>query len=461
MLNILYSVDSFLSKNFHLPPHGLIDYIVLGLSLIFVLKFAKVNFLFSVSLFVLTIGPFLIHSIYYFYYGMPFSLFDIVQIKDLYYFKENISILLFVFSVLYLFILIRVMNKYIAIFILGLLSIGFLNNTDEDWNILEKYRKTGFYPVLLSEPFVKGLDLIDFYLLDASKKEFYLNESFNPNVNIYIGIFESFAVPGLLFDSKYKDLSALDYYEVNNSTFAGESARSEFEVLCGVPSFKEYGIEFNYINYFNAHNNLNCLPSVLKKYNYKSIAINAGRPYVFNTGKAYDKIGFSEEYFIKEQFLNYYLEDAPGEIIYDGHFLDFVKNIILESNDSDEKKLYYFFGLYGHQPYSRDVIKRPNVIDDDNSDVSRIINQFYYRNKEIENFLSFITEKDSDSIVILCGDHLPYIEGFKYINKNISYCYTKNIIDLDYLYDISPNILGITNSVINYRDEYISLLKGM
>lgn len=463
MIDQIFLLDKNISKILSLPPHGIIDYLVLILCVFYTFKYFRKDFLHAIYFLIFFITPMIINFFYFKFYGLPFTLFDIINIKDLYYYEKYISIILVIVLIVYIYIFTKIVNTTILICMLMLIGFGIFNKEKEDWNILKKYHTSGFYSVLLSEPLIKGINLLDFFLIKKDENQFYLNNSNDPKANIYIGLFESLVVPHMLFDEKFNYLSNLSYYSVNNSIFAGESARSEFEILCGVPSLKEYGIEFNYIDYFSIDNNLNCLPNILNKnYGYDTYAINASHPWVFNSDKAYKKIGFNKNYFIKHEFKEYYLKDAPGEMIFDGHFLNFVVNTINENNtiEPNKNKLYYFFGVYGHHPYSRNKKLRPDIVKIEDNEINNIVNQFYYRNIAISEFIKYLEKNDSEAIIVLCGDHLPFINNFKYSNKNISYCYTKNLDKIQNLYDVPKKILGMQEEDLNFKQEYLKLLKG-
>ncbi len=75
--------------------------------------------------------------------------------------------------------------------------------------------------------------------------------------------------------------------------FGGKSARAEFEVLCGLPSYAVGGIDFNALR--GAH--IPCLPDLLRRLGYATMASQPVSSSFFNYRKAYPAVGFEMTYF--------------------------------------------------------------------------------------------------------------------------------------------------------------------
>jgi hypothetical protein len=73
--------------------------------------------------------------------------------------------------------------------------------------------------------------------------------------------------------------------------------------------------------------------------------------------------------------------------------------------------LNYVLGMYGHFPFDRDELKRPDVIKVEHQDdrLRRISNQFYYRTKAIAKYLQALLAFDENAIIYITSDHLPSI----------------------------------------------------
>src|SRR5690606_8117268 len=75
-------------------------------------------------------------------------------------------------------------------------------------------------------------------------------------------------------------------------TMGGKTARAEFEVLCGVPDFEMLGsITFNQLG----GGAVGCLPTLLSRLGYRTIASQALPASFFNIGEAYRSMGFAEQ----------------------------------------------------------------------------------------------------------------------------------------------------------------------
>ncbi len=198
--------------------------------------------------------------------------------------------------------------------------------------------------------------------------------------------------------------------------FGGKTSQAEFELLCGEPAFGELtGVEFN--SFSGAATN--CLPGMLERTGYQSMASNAHNPSFFNTPNAYKGIGFSKMYFPSEYVdpSATYLHkgDTSGEMGYmwDGEFfqqnLDFITPIL---KDPQHKPLFnYLLTIYGHVPHLINKEKRPLVVQMRSTFKDQFLewaaNQMYYRTQAVADYVTKLMEMDPNGLIILVSDHLP------------------------------------------------------
>lgn len=196
--------------------------------------------------------------------------------------------------------------------------------------------------------------------------------------------------------------------------FGGATSQAEFEVLCGIPALhKLSSIEFNVFTGAKTH----CMPGVLERAGYRTIATNGYKPDFFNTLPAYKGIGFDEANFPrKHTSLKTYMDVEPsGEegYIFDGDLLqknlDYVTAALKEH--PEKSLLNYVLTIYGHTPHDLDPALRPEILQvqsgysDDH--LQRAANQFYYRTEAIARYVRDLIEVDKNSIIILISDHVP------------------------------------------------------
>lgn len=224
--------------------------------------------------------------------------------------------------------------------------------------------------------------------------------------------------------------------------FGGGTAQAEFEVLCGTPAFEKLSsVEFNVFTGAAAH----CLPDLLNRIGYRSVASNAYKPNFFNALPAYQGAGFVESYFPQEfsgSRPSYLRFGDPGEeeYLFDGDLfsqnLAFVKQHLEQHPDAP--LFNYLMTIYGHTPNLLDRNKRPERItlesDYHDDQLHRAVNQFYYRTEAIAHFVEQLLALDQNSLIILVSDHVPPLRNglntydkLGYMNNAENHYYTNRI----------------------------------
>jgi len=240
--------------------------------------------------------------------------------------------------------------------------------------------------------------------------------------NVHLIVLESFFDPhmfeNLTFSQSPIHETFQDLYEhqhiSKSPVYGGGTAQAEFELLTGTPALGKYAnIEFNL---FTGNLVNDALASKLNQLGYTTVATNAMTPDIFNAQKAYESLGFEQQYYISG---NTYLSKKEGDrFLYDGDLLgqniQFVKEFI--QKDSTQLLFNYVLGIYGHSPNTMDPERHPEnlqvFLDDQkipNEKFKRSINQIYYRTLSLSKYVSQLKEVDPDALIVIVGDHLPSI----------------------------------------------------
>ncbi len=241
--------------------------------------------------------------------------------------------------------------------------------------------------------------------------------------NVHLIVMESFLDPTLFQKATFSrnpvhpDFATLFGSKVGLSispVFGGATSQAEFEVLCGIPALRKLSsIEFNVFTGASTH----CMPGVLERAGYRTIATNGYKPDFFNTLPAYKGIGFDEANFPrKHTSLDTYMDVEPvGKegYIFDGDLLqknlDYVTAILKQH--PEKPLLNYVLTIYGHTPHRLDPALRPEIlqVQSDYADehLQRVANQFYYRTEAIARYVRNLIEVDNNSLIILISDHVP------------------------------------------------------
>ncbi|MEW5757543.1 MAG: LTA synthase family protein [Pseudomonadota bacterium] len=301
--------------------------------------------------------------------------------------------------------------------------------------------------------------------------------------NVHLIVLESFLDPRLFsglrlssppvhpdFERLFGDKLGLSISPV----FGGGTAQAEFEVLCGTPALEKVSsVEFNVFSGAPAH----CLPDLLQRIGYRSVASNAYKPNFFNALPAYQGAGFAESYFPQEfsgARQTYLRFGDPGEeeYLFDGELFDqnleFVRSHLAQH--PGEPLFNYIMTIYGHTPNLIDRTKRPAFItlksDYHDDQLERAVNQFYYRTEAIARFVEQLLAIDQNSLVILVSDHVPPLRNglntydkLGYMDNGANHYYTNRIAIIE---DGQPRVYAplhhyeVPSIILDYvsRDAY-------
>lgn len=247
-------------------------------------------------------------------------------------------------------------------------------------------------------------------------------EQFLDKKNIHMIVYESYIDVRRLKSVKVPDILI---NEINNSYlsspstsiapgFGNGTARSEFEILCGVPSLQLLGaIEFNL---FEGEEKIDCLPSFLSQHGFKTIASHPFKPNYYNRIKAYQTLSFNEIRFgekYSKVLGGIKIDDAPAGWLFDKSLFHQNLSLVKENLKQGNIIFNYVLTAYGHYPFERSEKLRPSVInvEEVDTEVNRLFNQTYYRIKELDKYIRSLREIDPTSLIVIVGDHLPPLTG--------------------------------------------------
>ena len=206
------------------------------------------------------------------------------------------------------------------------------------------------------------------------------------------------------FDAWVRDQAGLS----RSPCFGGETARAEFELLCGVPSLRLYGIEFLAFGGAPAP----CLPNLLRRAGYQTVLTFPGGPVYANSRLAYPGLGFERRIF-GEPFAApgapFIRLDADDVNLFDADL--YAQNLETVRRQLSEGKPFfnYVLTLYGHWPFHIDTRRFPESvqIEPPFEEVQRIATQMRYRTQALYEYLKKLVEVDPTALVVVVGDHLP------------------------------------------------------
>jgi len=229
--------------------------------------------------------------------------------------------------------------------------------------------------------------------------------------NLHIVRLESFWDPLLLAGADFnQDPMAAEFRalwkraghsQALSPVFGGYTANAEFEILCGFPVV-ENGVKFER----RLLNDVACLPALLAGRGYRTLASHPNVPVFWNRMNAYRRMGF-QTYWSQQDFL---LDDMNREFLGDASLYRQVLEKITPALDSGQPLLNYIVTYLGHWNYPLNA-SRPTRISSPSpvAEVSSYANTVYYQSRELMAFLEQLRARDPDALILVCGDHLPFL----------------------------------------------------
>ena len=415
--------------------------IMFYLSLLSILKNSLFNYLIAGLPFVLF---YIVFNEFYLYYNRTLRFSDFYQIPELIKFSKFWQVGIgFLIVALFTYFFIKNLNKkklrkpfiLLAILLITFYSIKFEPNT-----FLKLNMSLGFQENTQKQKInAQNRGILNYMLFVEAKKNKAIKDLKNSPIdnvtkdlnlktnlkNIHFIVLESFYDPNMFsnlsfsknplypeFERKYADIHNYS----RSPVYAGLTPQAEFELLTGVPAYQDYStIEFNMFTGEKVDGFVNNL----KKLGYKTIAMNAVSPEIFNSYNAYKSIGFEDQFYLYGK--KYSETKKSYELMFDGEVfkknlkvLDSIKNI-----HPSTPVFNYVLGIYGHTPFPMNDSIHPKIIDIEferekvGDYESRTINQIYYRTKALYNYLNELIERDPKSIIVVVGDHMPFIKDIE------------------------------------------------
>ncbi|QKW58178.1 LTA synthase family protein [Stenotrophomonas sp. NA06056] len=220
------------------------------------------------------------------------------------------------------------------------------------------------------------------------------------------------------------DISLLDHYHSNRSPFdprfqalweragrpyvlspemGGATANAEFEVLCGLPAPR------NSVAFVNLMRNPSpCLPAVLARAGYRSVASHAHQADNWNRISAYDQAGFD----LYRPISAFDLDDLEGDLLADSSF--FRQNLqYLDENPTTQPRLNYLVSLSSHWGFVRNTERRPDLVSISPDNAPRLrdyANAVAYTTRAFMDWAEAIVARDPDALIVAFGDHSPSLD---------------------------------------------------
>lgn len=238
--------------------------------------------------------------------------------------------------------------------------------------------------------------------------------------DIVVILSESFFDPGIL-----KDVDSCDYLpgwcqlrtlgqagQMLVPTYGGNTTRTEFEVLTGVPYALLPAGVYPYLSVVRGP--MASLPQWLRQLGYRTTAIHPHKRTFWQRQRAYPRLGFDR--FIAEEDMSDFTR--KGWFLSDSDMTDQILEVIEQS--SDQPQFIFAVSMENHGPWNKprpgldqtrlEAIPAPSGLDSEGQLTWR---QYIYHAQnavsELERLSNYLKTRDRPAIVLFFGDHLPQL----------------------------------------------------
>ncbi len=222
------------------------------------------------------------------------------------------------------------------------------------------------------------------------------------------------------------------YFNMISPVFGGSTVVAEFEVLSGL-TLQNLDFSSPYEQYISG--DVPTLASYFKELGYDTAAIHSFDRDFYGRSTAYELFGFDK--FIGEQdFVE--LGFDIKRIKEDNYITDetFMDVMISELDNAEEPKFIFGISMENHglykdkYPENTLTIKAPNLNKEQQNKVLNFAQGVYNADRQLERLISYLKERDRDTVLLYFGDHLPSMgPGYDVFNdsgyvENQDYAYT-------------------------------------
>jgi len=229
--------------------------------------------------------------------------------------------------------------------------------------------------------------------------------------NVHLLLLESFWDPMLLQGVEFsEDPLGKEFRELwaqtGNATtlspvFGGYTANAEFEILCGFPVTVDTVFFEGWVR-----QDAPCLPAHLRSQGYSTFVSHPNSPAFWNRVNVYRRIGF-DTYWALPDFEQ---DDMNRNFLGDSSLYRQMLEKLDTRLTGEAPVFDYIVTIFGHLDYPFNS-SRPKVISvsGDNKMLEDYANQMYYKSRELMTFLAQLRQRDPDSLIVMFGDHLPFL----------------------------------------------------
>ena len=296
------------------------------------------------------------------------------------------------------------------------------------------YRHTGFilgFHAALLDHNARNLDAaastptaIKFFREPETGRGSALPPDIRPNVIVIMS--EAFIDPNVIYNLEFSTDPASNFRRLSQNhisgdvivpVFGGGTANTELEFLTGSPLFlmgSAYYVPYSNAGRYFFRDIEAAMPQLFRQNGYRTVALHPFTRYFFSRDVVYPRLGF-------DAFISYEDMENPvykGLFVSDEFFTDEIIKQILEAEETSEPLFLFGISMQNHWEYwgskyygwPQDVTSYSPYLDEEElARVDAFMQGIYDADKQLGRLIDFIEERDTPTIVVFFGDHLPIL----------------------------------------------------
>jgi hypothetical protein len=294
-----------------------------------------------------------------------------------------------------------------------------------DWEARENVKRNGLIATLVRSSSNILYDLPEVDPLTVHRPDFlpsddsWTSTEGLDNPDIIVVLSESFFDPAVL-----REIEPCDYLKrwcelktegaagwLDVPTYGGNTTRSEFELLTGIPFATFGGMDYPYVSVVNRP--MFSIPWHLKSIGYRTTAIHTHTRTFWRRNAAFPRLGFDRFISIKDMGT----VDWLGFWTRDSFLTDQIFNV-LEQPDPDHPEFILAISMENHGPWNANRRSRlPEAVSDitvpaaADAIPAKPLQQFLFHAEnaltELERLWSYTQQRPRKTLLVFFGDHLP------------------------------------------------------
>ncbi|MDR2182747.1 MAG: LTA synthase family protein [Clostridiales bacterium] len=255
--------------------------------------------------------------------------------------------------------------------------------------------------------------------------------------NVIVVMSEAFMDPNVIYNLEFStnpvsNLHRLSADHISGDVivpvFGGGTANTELEFLTGSPLFfmgSAYYVPYSNTGRYFFRDIQTAMPHLFRANGYRAVAVHPFTRYFFARGLVYPRLGFEDFIAYEDMDLGEYFYDKLGRLVtpaYKGLYVsdefftdEIIAQILLAEEDGQPL---FLFGIsmqnhweyWGNKYYGwpQDVTSySPFLNEEELARVDAFVQGIYDADKQLGRLIDFIEARDTPTIVVFFGDHMP------------------------------------------------------